>query len=77
VLAGGIAAASSYHPGGVNATFVDASARFVADSVDAGRITETPGRPAFEGNWWDYSGPSTYGVWGALGTIAASDIATL
>jgi prepilin-type N-terminal cleavage/methylation domain-containing protein/prepilin-type processing-associated H-X9-DG protein len=61
---------SSYHPGGVNVAFVDASVRFIADSIDAGdpNAAETslpladPSRPQ------DYGGPSLRGVWGALGS---------
>ena len=70
--------ASSYHPGGVNICLVDGSCRLITDSINCGTITELPGRPlGWTGNWWKYTGRSTYGVWGALGTCAAGDQASL
>ena len=73
-----LSTASSYHSGGVNVCFVDASCRLVSDSISAGSITELPGIPnGWTGAWWDYTGPSTYGVWGALGTAGAGDSASL
>ncbi len=68
--------ASSYHPGGVNVAFVDGSVRFISETIDAGDPTKTlpapnPNEPH------QYTGPSIYGVWGALGTRAANDTASL
>ena len=51
--------ASSYHPGGVVCALFDASVRFVNDTVDTGDLNDFPVD----------SGPSPYGVWGALGSI--------
>ncbi len=48
----------SYHPGGVNVTMVDGSTQFITDSIDTGNLT----LPNV------ISGPSPYGVWGALGS---------
>jgi hypothetical protein len=56
-------AASGYHPGGVMALLADASVRFVADSIDTGNLTA----PEVS------SGPSPYGVWGALGTRSGGE----
>jgi len=59
----GVYAASSYHPGGVMALLADASVRFVADTIDTGNLTA----PEVA------SGPSPYGVWGALGTRSGGE----
>jgi prepilin-type processing-associated H-X9-DG protein len=66
---------SSYHPGGVNAAMADSSVRFFSDTIDPGDILTnlstlsgvTTGFPAA------YSGPSFWGVWGALGTTGGSE----
>ena len=63
-------AASSHHPGGVSGAFGDGSVRFITDSVNAGRLDLILGRDrGFDGNPWRYTGPSTYGVWGSIGSI--------
>ena len=59
-----IMTASSNHAGGVNAAMADGSVRFITDSIDTGDASE-PAR---------MSGPSPYGVWGAIGTRSGSDI---
>jgi len=69
-----IAAASSYHSGGVNAVMCDGSVRFISETVDAGdqsisadQIATNKARPQ------DYGGKSPYGVWGAIGTRAGGE----
>ena len=68
--------ASSNHPGGVNAAMADGSVRVVTESVDAGDQTLFlgEGQPGFAPNDPQrFTGPSTYGVWGAMGTRAGGE----
>ncbi len=58
---------NSNHSGGVNVGMVDGSVRFVSDSVDTGDLNKA--RPV--------SGPSPYGVWGAMGTPSGGETVTL
>ena len=62
--------ASSYHPGGVVVALCDGSTKFVNDNVNAGDPTamlwSNPG-----------TGPSVYGVWGAMATINGGEAAGL
>jgi len=57
---------SSYHPGGVNVAMADGSVRFVGDSIDTGNLQA----PSPTG----VTGQSPYGVWGAMGSRAGSEI---
>jgi prepilin-type N-terminal cleavage/methylation domain-containing protein/prepilin-type processing-associated H-X9-DG protein len=59
--------ASSQHPGGVNVLMGDGSVSFVSDSVDTGNLSLP----------WVMSGPSPYGVWGALGSRAGGESVAL
>ena len=54
----GVMPPTSYHTGGVNATFMDGSVHFISNTIDAGRQNDYAVR----------SGPSPFGVWGAVGT---------
>jgi len=68
--------ATSNHPGGVNVAMADGSVRFVSDSIDAGDPTKFlgEGMPGFVPDHpHQYTGPSTYGVWGAAGTRSGSE----
>jgi len=49
---------TSYHPIGVYILRCDASVTFVSDTIDTGDLTQPP----------PTSGPSPYGVWGAMGS---------
>ena len=64
-MGAGIISVSSYHPGGVNAVYADASVHFVPETIDSGQI----GSPEVT------AGPSVYGVWGALGSKSGGETA--
>ena len=66
----GVFSASSRHPGGCNVLMGDASVHFVSETIDAGTVTsDMPAKTT--------GGPSPFGVWGALGTKAGSEAASL
>lgn len=54
----GIRTPSSNHSGGANAALGDGSVRFVSETVDCGTVSAAPVT----------TGPSPYGVWGAMGS---------
>ncbi len=60
----GIFTPSSNHAGGVNGLMGDASVRFVSDLIDVGNLAAPE----------VVSGPSPYGVWGAMGSRAGSEL---
>jgi len=66
INATGVMSAQSWHAGGVNCVFGDGSVRFITESIDAGNS----GVPEM------LSGPSPYGVWGALATINGGEVAS-
>ena len=61
-----VISATSYHPGGVNVVMMDASCRFVSDTIDTGDLSKK--RPL--------QGKSPYGVWGGLGTPSGGETVT-
>jgi prepilin-type processing-associated H-X9-DG protein len=63
----GVFSASSFHTGGVSVLMGDGSVHFVSDSIDTGNLTLPPVA----------SGPSPYGVWGALGSMGAGEVASI
>ena len=65
INAPGVMSAQSWHTGGVNVVFADGSVRFISESINAGN----------SGVGESLSGPSPYGVWGALATINGGEVA--
>ncbi|MCA9125527.1 MAG: DUF1559 domain-containing protein [Planctomycetales bacterium] len=49
---------ASRHTGGVNSVFTDGSVHFISNNIDSGNLNVKQ----------TFSGPSQYGVWGALGS---------
>jgi hypothetical protein len=56
------------HTGGVNIVSMDGSVRFISDGIDTGNTAAINTAP---------TGPSLYGVWGALGTISGGEVAVI
>jgi prepilin-type N-terminal cleavage/methylation domain-containing protein len=57
----GFFTASSFHPGGVNCGITDGSVKFVNENIDTNGLPNSAQGSTF-------TGPSPYGVWGAVGT---------
>lgn len=62
--AGGMFPPSSRHTGGVQVAMADGSVRFISENIDSGN----------QGAVESITGPSPYGVWGALGTMAGGEV---
>jgi hypothetical protein len=58
--------ASSNHPGGVNATLIDASGRFISDSINVQNLHRSSNTVEYPE---DGTGTFSYGVWAELGSI--------
>jgi prepilin-type processing-associated H-X9-DG protein len=54
---------NSRHTGGVHCLFGDGTVRFISDNIDAGNAAGAP----------NTTGQSTYGVWGAMGTVQGGE----
>jgi prepilin-type N-terminal cleavage/methylation domain-containing protein len=74
----GIFEPSSKHIGGVHCLMGDGAVRFISDNIDHGNLT-CPVPDAGSGSGFTpcmggFGGPSPYGLWGALGSRAGSDL---
>ncbi len=69
-LTNGIWSAGSEHTGGIQVALADGSVRFISDSIDSGNLSVVA--PAANGG-----GLSPYGVWGAMGTKSAGEVASI
>jgi prepilin-type processing-associated H-X9-DG protein len=67
----GIPTAGSHHPSGCNVALCDGSVRFITDTIDTGDPNQIP--PDMGGAPQTYTGPSLWGVWGALGTTRGGE----
>jgi hypothetical protein len=68
VTSWGVYSASSFHTSGVNVLLMDGAVRFVSETIDCGNdFTKLQA----------VSGPSPYGVWGAVGTPQGSETNSL
>jgi prepilin-type processing-associated H-X9-DG protein len=65
-FAPGLWTATSEHPGGVNVAMGDGSVRFISETIDTGNLGAVPPPPTA-------TGPSPFGIWGALGTKAGGE----
>jgi len=69
-------AATSLHPGGLNALMGDGSVRFIKDSIDTWPFDPFSGQPAGAtqnpGGWWENPPPA--GIWQALGTRSGGEV---
>lgn len=61
----GVHPPTSYHTGGVHALFADGAVKFINENINTGNTGATLAD--------NFTGPSPYGVWGALGTKSASE----
>ena len=71
------ASLGSMHVGGAQFVYGDGSVHFISESIDTGNATALQQRPNGEGGPEIYSGPSMYGVWGALGSRNGGETAAL
>jgi prepilin-type processing-associated H-X9-DG protein len=65
----GVFSASSNHSGGVNAALFDGSVRFISDTIECISSGITVPKQVT-------SGPSEFGIWGALGSTSGSEPVT-
>ena len=59
-----VMSANSYHPGGVNVLRADGSVSFISETIDTGNLAAASVS----------SGPSPYGLWGALGSKNGGEV---
>jgi len=69
-LGSAIVSPSSFHPGGINVVMGDGSVRFISETINCGDLSlywDPNNTPNARGD------PSSYGVWGALGSKAGGE----
>ncbi|WP_165220417.1 DUF1559 domain-containing protein [Aquisphaera insulae] len=69
--------ASSFHPGGVNAAFVDGSVRFIKETIDTWSYDSATGYPVGvtkDASVWVPGVGTKVGVWQALGSINGGEV---
>lgn len=69
----GVLPPSSYHQGGVSVAMVDGSVRFISDEIDAGSVHQPT---VYLNSATPPGSRSPFGVWGAMGTRASSELAS-
>ena len=69
----GVLPPSSRHTSGVQVCLADGAVRFVNDSIDAGR---SDSKTVYPGSYAVPNPESPFGVWGAMGTRASSELAS-
>lgn len=83
----GILTAGSYHYGGAHVAMFDNAVKFIPNGIDtsdpSGAVGTTsnpiyaPGRENISGTWRqtpNWTSPSPFGVWGAMGTAASGEV---
>lgn len=75
---------ASNHTGGVNAALSDGSVTFISETIDCGNPADLPGQingvaqPGFIANDpHQWTGPTSYGVYGAAGSMAGGESKSL
>ena len=60
----GVFTMTSQHQGGAHVVMGDGSVRFISSSINTGDLTQRGVQ----------SGPSPYGIWGALGSVSGEEV---
>ncbi|MDB4750037.1 DUF1559 domain-containing protein, partial [Rubripirellula sp.] len=69
----GVLPPSSYHQGGVSVAMVDGAVRFISDEIDSGNDHQPT---VYLNSSTPPGSRSPFGVWGAMGTRANSELAS-
>jgi len=73
----GIISATSYHTGGVNVSMGDGSVTFISDTIYCDTMTAFSQGNGPSPNNESRTGPSPFGVWGALGSMNGAETVAL